>query len=145
MSPRWSRLSLPLRYAWRNAWAHRGATAVTIFGVAISVMVYVVMGATADSLKGILGVSDRPLVSTDFRGDERSAIVDAPSTIVVDNRIVKFVAWYDNEWGYACRLADLAVYTATADHAAGIAEPELAEVLDEPIEEPEEELAIPEL
>jgi hypothetical protein len=55
------------------------------------------------------------------------------------------VAWYDNEWGYACRLADLAVYTATADHAAGIAEPELAEVFDEPVEEPEEELAVPEL
>jgi glyceraldehyde 3-phosphate dehydrogenase len=82
--------------------------------------------AAGESLRGILGVSDRPLVSSDFRGDERSAIVDAPSTIVVDNRIVKVVAWYDNEWGYACRLADLAVYTAMADHAAGIAEPSLA-------------------
>jgi glyceraldehyde 3-phosphate dehydrogenase (phosphorylating) len=82
--------------------------------------------AAAESLRGILGVSDRPLVSTDFRGDERSAIVDTPSTIVVDKRIVKVVAWYDNEWGYACRLADLAVYTATADQAAGIAEPSLA-------------------
>ena len=101
--------------------------------------------AALEDLHGIVGVNDRPLVSMDFKGDERSAIVDAPSTIVVDNRIVKVVAWYDNEWGYACRLADLAVYTATADHAAGIAEPELAEVFDEPIEEPEEELAIPEL
>jgi glyceraldehyde 3-phosphate dehydrogenase len=82
--------------------------------------------AAADSLKGFLGVSDQPLVSTDFRGDERSAIVDAPSTIVVDNRIVKVVAWYDNEWGYACRLADMAVYTAIADRAAGIVEASLA-------------------
>jgi putative ABC transport system permease protein len=60
MSARWSRLSLPLRYAWRNAWAHRGTTAVTIFGVAISVMVYVVMGATADSLKGIAASTGDP-------------------------------------------------------------------------------------
>jgi glyceraldehyde 3-phosphate dehydrogenase len=101
--------------------------------------------AALEDLHGIVGVNDRPLVSMDFKGDERSAIVDTPSTIVVDNRIVKVVAWYDNEWGYACRLADLAVYTATADHAAGIAEPELAEVFDEPVEELEEELAIPEL
>jgi len=53
-------MSLPLRYAWRNAWAHRGATAVTLFGVAISVMVYVVMGATADSLKGIAATTGDP-------------------------------------------------------------------------------------
>ena len=53
MRARWSRIALPLRYAWRNAWAHRGSTAVTLFGVAISVMVYVVMGATADALRGI--------------------------------------------------------------------------------------------
>ncbi len=71
--------------------------------------------AAAGRLRGILGVSDRPLVSLDFKGDERSAIVDAMSTIVIDNRIVKVVAWYDNEWGYACRLADITVYTARAD------------------------------
>jgi putative ABC transport system permease protein len=60
MSPRWSRISLPLRYAWRNAWAHRGASAVTVFGVAISVMVYVVMGATADALSGIAASTGDP-------------------------------------------------------------------------------------
>ena len=60
MSARWSRLALPLRYAWRNAWAHRAATAVTVFGIAISVMVYVVMGATADSLAGVAASTGDP-------------------------------------------------------------------------------------
>lgn len=64
--------------------------------------------AAAGPLQGILGVEDRPLVSTDFRGDDRSAILDAPSTMVVDGTQVKLFAWYDNEWGYACRLADIA-------------------------------------
>jgi len=64
--------------------------------------------AAQGPLKGILGVEDRPLVSTDFRGDDRSAILDAPSTMVVDGTQVKLFAWYDNEWGYACRLADIA-------------------------------------
>jgi glyceraldehyde 3-phosphate dehydrogenase len=100
--------------------------------------------AAAGDLGGILGVCDRPLVSMDFKGDERSAIVDALSTIVLDGRIVKVVAWYDNEWGYSCRLADLAVYTAEADHAAGLAEPALAEAMQVLAEEPEEEL-VPEL
>jgi glyceraldehyde 3-phosphate dehydrogenase len=63
--------------------------------------------AAAGAMSGILGVSDEPLVSTDFRGDSRSAIVDAPSTMVVDGKLVKVVAWYDNEWGYSCRIADL--------------------------------------
>jgi glyceraldehyde 3-phosphate dehydrogenase len=103
--------------------------------------------AAEGPLRGILGVSDRPLVSMDFKGDERSAIVDLPSTIVIDGRIVKVIAWYDNEWGYSCRLADLAVHTARADHAAGLAEPALAAVLDEPEreEEEEEELPVPEI
>ena len=58
-------------------------------------------------MSGILGVSDEPLVSSDFRGDSRSAIVDAQSTMVMDGTFAKVVAWYDNEWGYACRIADL--------------------------------------
>ena len=56
-------------------------------------------------LKGILGVTEESLVSMDFKGDSRSAIVDLPLTMVKDN-LVKVVAWYDNEWGYACRLAE---------------------------------------
>jgi len=60
-------------------------------------------------LKGILGVEDAPLVSSDYIGNSFSAIVDADLTMAVDN-LVKVVAWYDNEWGYACRLADFAEY-----------------------------------
>jgi glyceraldehyde 3-phosphate dehydrogenase len=64
--------------------------------------------AAETSLKGILGYEERPLVSVDFKGDPRSAIVDAPSTMVVDETQVKVLAWYDNEWGYANRLVELA-------------------------------------
>ncbi len=103
--------------------------------------------AAAGELRGILAVSDRPLVSLDFKGDERSAIVDSMSTIVIDNRIVKVIAWYDNEWGYSCRLADIAVHTARADHAAGLAEPALAALLDDlsSVDEAEEESVSPEI
>jgi glyceraldehyde 3-phosphate dehydrogenase len=66
--------------------------------------------AAAERMEGILGVSDEPLVSMDFKGDSRSAIVDAPSTMVIGERMVKVVAWYDNEWGYSCRVADLVAY-----------------------------------
>lgn len=58
-------------------------------------------------LKGILGYEARALVSSDFTNDRRSAIVDAQSTMVVGGTQVKVYAWYDNEWGYACRLADI--------------------------------------
>ncbi len=63
--------------------------------------------AEAGSLKGILGVERRPLVSTDFLNDPRSAIIDAPSTMVVNGTQAKIYAWYDNEWGYTCRLVDI--------------------------------------
>jgi len=60
-------------------------------------------------LKGILRVEEAPLVSNDFKGDPYSTIVDAPSTMVKNN-LVKVVAWYDNEWAYACRLAEFAEF-----------------------------------
>jgi glyceraldehyde 3-phosphate dehydrogenase len=63
--------------------------------------------AAAGPMKGILGVSDEPLVSTDFRGDNRSSIVDSAYTVMVGSRFAKVLAWYDNEWGYSCRTADL--------------------------------------
>jgi len=63
--------------------------------------------AEAGPMRGILGVSDEPLVSTDFRGDSRSSIVDSASTMVLGGTMVKVIAWYDNEWGYSCRCADL--------------------------------------
>ncbi len=58
-------------------------------------------------LNGILGYTEEPLVSSDFRGDTRSSIVDSASTMVIGDTFAKVVAWYDNEWGYACRVADL--------------------------------------
>jgi len=64
--------------------------------------------AAADpSYRGVLAVADEPLVSTDIIGDPRSAVVDAPSTMVQGDRRAKVVAWYDNEWGYASRVVDL--------------------------------------
>ena len=68
--------------------------------------------AAAGPLKGILGASDDPLVSSDFRGDERSSIVDLPSNMVLGGNFVKVIAWYDNEWGYSCRVADLVQFVA---------------------------------
>ena len=68
--------------------------------------------AATGPLTGILGVSDEPLVSSDFRGDSRSSIVDSASTMVLGGDFVKVVAWYDNEWGYSCRVADLVAYVA---------------------------------
>jgi glyceraldehyde 3-phosphate dehydrogenase len=63
--------------------------------------------AESDELKGILGYSEEALVSTDYRQDSRSSIVDGLSTMVIGDTMVKVIAWYDNEWGYACRVADL--------------------------------------
>lgn len=68
--------------------------------------------AAEGSLKGILGFCEEPLVSMDFRGDERSSIVDGLSTMVMGDKLVKVVSWYDNEWGYSNRLADLTKYVA---------------------------------
>ena len=64
--------------------------------------------ASEGPLAGILGYEERPLVSADYVNDTRSGIVDALSTTVVDGRLVKVLAWYDNEYGYAFRMADLA-------------------------------------
>ncbi|MGU3810376.1 ArsJ-associated glyceraldehyde-3-phosphate dehydrogenase [Vibrio diabolicus] len=63
--------------------------------------------ASEGELKGILGFEERPLVSIDYKGDQRSTIVDAQSTMVVGSRMVKIYAWYDNEMGYATRTAEL--------------------------------------
>ncbi len=68
--------------------------------------------AAAGPMKGILGVSDEPLVSTDFKADARSSIVDSAYTLVIGGRFAKVLAWYDNEWGYSCRVADLARFVA---------------------------------
>ena len=66
--------------------------------------------AAASDMKGILAVTEEELVSSDFRGNPYSSIVDAPLTMVVGDRHGKVFSWYDNEWGYSCRLVDLAVF-----------------------------------
>lgn len=66
--------------------------------------------ASEGKMKGILGIEDKPLVSSDYRGDPRSSIVDSLSTMVIGGTLVKVLAWYDNEWGYANRLVELAKY-----------------------------------
>jgi glyceraldehyde 3-phosphate dehydrogenase len=68
--------------------------------------------ASEGDLKGIMGYTEEPLVSMDFKGDERSSIVSAIDTLVLGN-MVKVISWYDNEWGYACRLADITAFVAT--------------------------------
>jgi len=68
--------------------------------------------ASEGSMKGILGFEPRPLVSMDFKGDSRSSIIDADLTQVMGGTMLKVVAWYDNEWGYSCRTADLAAILA---------------------------------
>jgi glyceraldehyde 3-phosphate dehydrogenase len=69
-----------------------------------------VLKKRASEIPTILGVEDRPLVSKDFQMDSRSSIVDAPNTLVMEGSMVKILAWYDNEWGYSCRMVDLAEY-----------------------------------
>ncbi|HID88219.1 MAG TPA: type I glyceraldehyde-3-phosphate dehydrogenase [Anaerolineae bacterium] len=68
--------------------------------------------AAEGPMKGILGYEEEPLVSMDYKGDPRSSIVDASLTAVMGDRMVKVVAWYDNEWGYSVRVADLAALMA---------------------------------
>ncbi len=66
--------------------------------------------AADGKLKGILEYCEAPLVSSDFKGNQHSCILDALSTMAIGGNMVKIIAWYDNEWGYSCRLADLVVY-----------------------------------
>jgi len=69
--------------------------------------------AAGKELKGILAVSHEPLVSIDFKGNPHSSIVDAPFTKVVGDHTVKILSWYDNEWGFSCRVKDLIHYVAS--------------------------------
>ena len=66
--------------------------------------------AAETHLAGILRVEEQPLVSVDFTGESASSVVDALSTSVMDRRMVKVLAWYDNEWGYSSRVVDLAEF-----------------------------------
>ena len=71
--------------------------------------------ASEGPLKGILGYEERPLVSCDYTNDNRSSIIDALSTMVIDGTQLKVFAWYDNEWGYSCRMADLTCHVVSLD------------------------------
>ncbi len=68
--------------------------------------------AANEEMKGILGFSEEPLVSIDYKGNSNSSIVDAENTAVMDGKSVKLLSWYDNEWGYSCRVRDLVKYIA---------------------------------
>ena len=68
--------------------------------------------AASGNMAGYLEYSDDPLVSSDFRGNPASSIVDALSTVVLEEKMAKVLSWYDNEWGYSCRVADLAILMA---------------------------------
>jgi glyceraldehyde 3-phosphate dehydrogenase len=72
----------------------------------------VFQSAARGRLAGIMEYCEEPLVSMDFKGNPASSIVDALSTMVIGDNMVKALAWYDNEWGYSCRLADLAAFIA---------------------------------
>ena len=92
-----------------------------VFELESSVTVEQVNRAFAEAangeLGGILGYEERPLVSVDYVNDDRSAIVDGLSTMVTGGTQLKVYAWYDNEWGYSCRMADLACHIATLERA----------------------------
>ena len=83
-------------------------TAAVAHDVAVADVNEAFRKAAETNLKGILEYTDEPLVSSDFRGNPHSCIFDALSTIVMQDRMVKIMGWYDNEWGYSCRTADLA-------------------------------------
>lgn len=68
--------------------------------------------ASEGPLQTILGYCDEPLVSVDYKQDPHSSVIDALSTMVIDGTMIKILAWYDNEWGYSCRIADLAALVA---------------------------------
>lgn len=68
--------------------------------------------AASGKMAGYLAYSDEPLVSSDFRGNSASSIVDGLSTVVLEEKMAKVLSWYDNEWGYSCRVADLAILMA---------------------------------
>ncbi|MDQ6786598.1 MAG: type I glyceraldehyde-3-phosphate dehydrogenase [Acidobacteriota bacterium] len=72
----------------------------------------VLKDAANEELKGILGFSEEPLVSIDYRGNSHSSIVDAENTKVIDGTTMKILSWYDNEWGYSCRVRDLVKFIA---------------------------------
>jgi glyceraldehyde 3-phosphate dehydrogenase len=77
-----------------------------------------IAASESDVMRGILGYTDEPLVSSDLRQDSRSSIVDGLSTMVIGENLAKVASWYDNEWGYSCRIVDMAALIAEAGFPA---------------------------
>ena len=86
--------------------------AVTEKGASVTEINAVYKEASHNSLSGIMEYTEEPLVSSDFKRNPHSSIIDGPSTMSMGGNLVKVVGWYDNEWGYSCRTADLAVFLA---------------------------------
>ncbi len=80
--------------------------------VSLDQVVRALQAACAGPLKGIMDYTEEELVSMDFKGNPYSSIIDGPSTMVIGGNMVKVIGWYDNEWGYSCRLGDLAAFVA---------------------------------
>jgi len=87
-------------------------TAVVERGAEVNSINAAMKSAAGGELKGILDYNEEPLVSSDFNGNPHSSIFDAPLTKVIDGHLVKIFSWYDNEWGYSNRLADITAYVA---------------------------------
>ncbi|MFN8510859.1 MAG: type I glyceraldehyde-3-phosphate dehydrogenase [Deinococcaceae bacterium] len=87
-------------------------TAILSKSTTVEAINAVMKEAAEGSLKGVLEYTEEPLVSIDLKGNPHSSIFSAPETLVMDGNFVKVVAWYDNEWGYSCRVVDLAEYMA---------------------------------
>ena len=75
-------------------------------------MIVPIAAAASGPLKGILAVSDEPLVSIDYNGDSHSSTIDSLETAVIDGKLVRVLSWYDNEWGFSTRMSDTAVAMA---------------------------------
>jgi glyceraldehyde 3-phosphate dehydrogenase len=80
--------------------------------VSLDQVVRALRSACEGPLKGIMDYTEEELVSMDFKGNPHSSIIDGPSTMVIGGNMVKVIGWYDNEWGYSCRLGDLAAFVA---------------------------------
>ena len=78
---------------------------------------YALRLASEGKMKGILGYTDQPLVSSDFIGDSRTSIFDEKASIMLNDRFIKLVSWYDNEWAYSCKLLDLMAHMNSVDNA----------------------------
>ena len=85
------------------------------FGASYEEICATIKAKSEGDMKGVLGYCDEPLVSTDFESDSRSSICDAGAGIMLNPNFVKLVAWYDNEWGYSCRVVDLMKHVAAVD------------------------------